>query len=73
MTNRTIHPKKHPRAPRISRARLRTMHDELNAAHEAVTDTYDKFWIIREGDIRDTLAATRRKIGRAMAMLRRAA
>ncbi len=73
MTNQAIHPKKHPSAPRISRAKLRTMRDELNAAHDAVTDTYHKFWIIPEGDIRDTLAATQRKIGRAMAMLRRAA
>ena len=49
------------------------MRDELNAAHQAVTDTFDRFWIIPEGDIRETLAATQRKIGRAVAMLRRAA
>jgi hypothetical protein len=49
------------------------MRDDLNAAHDAVTDTFHKFWIIPEGDIRQTLAATQRKIGRAVAMLRRAA
>ncbi len=49
------------------------MRDELDAAHDAVTDTFHKFWIIPDGEIRKTLAATQRKIGRAMAMLRKAA
>jgi hypothetical protein len=49
------------------------MRDELDAAHDAVADTFHKFWIIPEGDIRETLAATQRKIGRAVTMLSRAA
>ncbi len=73
MANRAIHRKKHHSAPRISRVRLTTMRDELDAAHDAVTDTFHKFWIIPEGEIRKRLAATQRKIGRAMAMLRKAA
>ena len=73
MTNRAIHRKKPATAPRISRARLRSLSDELKATHEALTDTFHKFWIIPQGDIRDTLATTQRKIGRAAASLRRAA
>ena len=73
MANRAIRPKKHASAPRISRARLRMLTDQLNTTHDAVADTFPNFWIIPEGDIRETLAATRRDIGRAVAMLRRAA
>ncbi len=49
------------------------MRDELNAAHDAVTDTVHNFWIIPEADIRETLAVTQRKVARAVAMLRKAA
>jgi hypothetical protein len=60
-------------APKISRSRLRSLRDELNVTRNAVTDTFHKFWIIPEQDIRQTLAATQHKIGRAVEMLRRAA
>ncbi len=60
-------------APRISRARLRNLREDLDVAQNAVTDTVHKFWIIPEGDIRQTLAATQRKIGRAVEALRKAA
>ncbi len=73
MKTRAIRRKKHASTPRISRARLRTMRDELNAAHDAVTDTVHNFWIIPDGDIRETLAATQKKVARAVAILRRAA
>ena len=73
MANRAIRQKKHPSAPGISRARLMTMRDELNGTHDAVKDALQNFWVIPERDIRETLAATQRKIGRALAMLRRAA
>ncbi|MGE5734977.1 MAG: hypothetical protein ACM34E_07800 [Acidobacteriota bacterium] len=60
-------------APKISRTRLRSLRDELDVARDAVTDTFHKFWIIPERDIRETLAATQQKIGRAVDMLKRAA
>ncbi len=60
-------------APRISRARLRNLREDLHVAQNAVTDTVHKFWIIPEGDIRQTLTATQRKIGRAVEALRKAA
>lgn len=83
---RTLHRRKHPTsrtsgakrattrtAPRISRTRLRDLRDELDITRSAVTDAFDKFWIIPERDIRETLAATQRKIGKVVDTLRRAA
>ena len=61
------------RGPRISRTRLRGLRDDLDGMRNTVTDTFDKFWIIPEQDIRETLARTQRKIGRAVDMLKRAA
>ncbi len=61
------------RGPRISRARLRTMREDLAGTQNAVSDTLEKFWIIPEADIRETLANTQRKIGRAVQMLQQAA
>lgn len=49
------------------------MRDDLEGTRTAVTDTFDKFWVIPEGDIREILARTGRKIGRAVDMLKRAA
>jgi hypothetical protein len=46
------------------------MRDDLEGTRTAVTDTFDKFWVIPEGDIREMLARTRRKIGRAVDMLK---
>lgn len=59
--------------PRISRARLRNLREDLDATRNAVTNTFHKFWIIPEGEIRESLAATQQKIGRAVEALRRAA
>ena len=73
MANRTVHRKKHRISPRISRAKLTTLHHELDVTHDVLTDAFHKFWIIPDGDIRQTLAATQKKIGKAVAMLRRAA
>ena len=70
-------PRAHARAkssaPRISRARLRNLREDLDVTRDAVTDTVHKFWIIPEGDIRQTLTATQQKIGRAVEALRKAA
>ncbi len=60
-------------APRISRARLRNLREDLDTTRDAVTDTVHRFWIIPEGDILQTLAATQQKIGRAVEALRTAA
>jgi hypothetical protein len=61
------------RGPRISRGRLRTMREDLVSTQNAVSDTIEKFWIIPEQDIRQTLAKTQQKIGRAVQMLEKAA
>ena len=61
------------RGPRISGAKLRTMREDLAGTQNAVSDTFEKFWIIPEADIRQTLANTQRKIGRAVQMLQKAA
>jgi hypothetical protein len=49
------------------------LRDDLDGTRNVVTDTFDNFWIISERDIRDTLAKTQKKIGRAVDMLKRAA
>ena len=59
--------------PRISHARLRAVRDELDGTKAAISDTFDKFWIIPEHHIRETLGKTQQKIGRALKMLKRAA
>lgn len=59
--------------PRISRARLRSLQEDLDITKNAVTNTFHKFWIIPEGEIRDTLAATQKKIGKAVEALKKAA
>ena len=59
--------------PRISRARLRFLRDDLDGARNTMSDTFEKFWIIPEHDIRETLARTHRRIKRAVDMLSRAA
>lgn len=47
--------------------------DELDGTRNTVTDTFDKFWIIPQHDIRETLAKTQQKIRRAVDMLSKAA
>lgn len=49
------------------------MREDLEGTRVAVTDTFDQFWIIPEQNIRETLAKTEQKIGRAVEMLKRAA
>jgi len=61
------------RGPRISRARLRMVREDLDATRNTITDTFVKFWTTSEQDIRNTLARTQQKIGRAVDMLKRAA
>ena len=61
------------RAPRISRAKLRMIREDLDGTRKTVTDTVQDFWIIPEGDIRQTLARTQQRIGRAVDTLKKAA
>jgi hypothetical protein len=61
------------RGPRISRVRLRTMREDLAGVQNAVNDTFQKFWTTPETHIRETLAKTQQKIGRAVQMLPKAA
>jgi hypothetical protein len=61
------------RAPRISRAKLRMIREELEGTRNTVTDAVQDFWMTPEGDIRETLARTQQKIGRAVDALKRAA
>jgi hypothetical protein len=61
------------RGPRISRARVRLMRDDLEQTRTAVIETVKKFWVIPEQDIRQALEKTEKKIGRAVTMLQRAA
>ena len=61
------------RRARISHARLLQLREELDGTKAAVSDTFDKFWIIPEHHIRERLAKTQRKIGKALKMLKTAA
>ena len=49
------------------------MRDDLGQTRTAVLETVKKFWVIPEQDIRQALEKTEKKIGRAVAMLQRAA
>lgn len=61
------------RSPRISSARLRTMREGLANTQNAVSEAFEKFWTTPETHIRETLAKTQKKIGRAVRMLQKAA
>jgi hypothetical protein len=61
------------RGAKISRARLRNMQQDLERANIAVVDTFEKFWVMPETNIRETLGRTKQTIGRAVEMLQRAA
>lgn len=61
------------RGPKISRARLQNVREDLQGTRKAVTETVEKFWIIPDGDIRETLAQTEKKISRAVKVLEHAA
>lgn len=61
------------RGPRISQTRLRSVREDLDNTREVMSDTVDNFWIESEHDIRERLAKTEQKIGRAVKMLAKAA
>ena len=61
------------RGPKISRARLQNMRDDLQGTNRAVTEAVERFWIIPEGDIREILAQTEKKISRVVKVLQAAA
>ncbi len=61
------------RGPKISRVRLQNMREDLQGTKRAVTAAVENFWIIPEGDIRETLAQTEKKIDRAVKVLQAAA
>ena len=48
------------------------MRDDLAGTQNAVSDTFEKFWTTPETHIRETLAKTRQKIGRAVQLLQKA-
>lgn len=49
------------------------LREDLSGTQNLMSDTVDKFWITSEQDIRNTLAKTEQKIGRAVNMLAKAA
>lgn len=57
----------------ISRARLRSLRDDLDGTRSTVSDLHEKFWVTSEQDIREMLAKTQQKIARVVGMLERAA
>jgi hypothetical protein len=61
------------RGSRISRARLRTMREDLAGTQNAVSNAFEKFWTTPETHIRETLAKTQQRIGRAVRLLQKAA
>lgn len=61
------------RGPRISQTRLRSVREDLANTRDLMSDTVDNFWIESEHDIRERLAKTEQKIGRAVKMLAKAA
>lgn len=60
------------RGARISRARMRGLRNDLNRTRATVVDLHENFWVISEQEIREILAKTQEKIGRAVNLLRRA-
>lgn len=61
------------RGARISRARLRSLRDDLAGTRNAVSDLHENFWLTSGQDIREMLAKTQHKIARAIGALERAA
>ncbi len=61
------------RGPRISETRLRSVREDLDNTREVMSNTVDNFWVDSEQDIRDRLAKTEQKIGRAVKMLAKTA
>ncbi len=76
----TLHPKRlrtrvqvKYRGPKISQTRLRSVREDLDNTREVMSNTVDNFWVDSEQDIRDRLAKTEQKIGRAVKVLAKAA
>ncbi len=61
------------RGPRISETRLRSVREDLDNTREVMSNTVDNFWTDSEQDIRERLAKTEQKIGKAVKMLAKAA
>ncbi len=61
------------RGPRISQTRLRSVREDLDSTREAMSETVNNFWIESEHEIRERLAKTEQKIGRAARVLAKAA
>ena len=61
------------RGARISRARLRSLRDDLAGTRNAVSDLHENFWLTSGQDIREMLARTQHKIAKAVGMLQGAA
>ena len=59
--------------PKISRARLRVLRDDLDRLRNTMTETWDNVWVVSEHDIRETLGRTQQKIGNAVDLLKTAA
>jgi hypothetical protein len=61
------------RGAKISRARVRGLRDDLDRTRATVGALHENFWVISEQEIREMLAKTQEKIGRAVNLLQRAA
>lgn len=57
------------RGAKISRARVRGLRDDLDRTRATVGALHENFWVISEQEIREMLAKTQEKIGRAVKLL----
>jgi hypothetical protein len=73
MKKSRTHARRKSRGPKISRSRLLLLRNDLDGMRNTMSHTCDNFWVISEHDIRETLARTEQKIGRALDMLKTAA
>ncbi len=67
------HAQHRPKQPRISRAKLQMLRDNLNDTQIALDETLNRFWIVPESDVRGTLGHTKKQIGKAVSLLNKAA
>jgi DNA-binding XRE family transcriptional regulator len=61
------------RGAKISRSGVRSLRDDLDRTQASVGDLHENFWVMSEQDIRQMLAKTQEKIGRAVDVLEQAA
>ncbi len=74
LTNRQrTHAKHRSNRSGVSRAKLETVRENLEGTQAALDDTLNRFWIVPEHDVLGTLARTKRRIGKAVTLLRKAA